>query len=334
MSASLQTRFRRGVLFGITLGLLVYLGYAVATGWQAVGHALARFSWWLVVPLLALSLANYALRWLRWERYLRRLEIRVPTSVSVRVFVAGMAMTVTPGKVGELLKSYLLHEAAGVPASRSAPVVLVERLTDLISLVALASIGVAAFGGERGLWVLGAAALLTGGLGLVLRIPALTALLVKIVAKLPLVGGLAPKLEQAGAASRALLGPAGLAEGVTLGALAWGCECAGYWLAFQGFGEPTVAFDVSLFAYSFSTVLGVVAPGGLGPTDLGLIQLAQNFTPGLGPDVAAAASFLVRLATLWFAVALGAIALRGFGGALQLDPEAARRAGDSPSKTG
>ena len=87
---------------------------------------------------------------------------------------------------------------------------------------------------------------------------------------------------------------------------------------------------VAVFAYSFSTVAGVVSPGGIGPTDLGLIELARNFTPGLAdrPEVAAAASFVVRICTLWFAVALGAIALMRFRAEVDVDIETAR-AGDS-----
>ena len=318
-------RFRHGVILGIVLALVIYVAYASWVGAGEVAAALARFSWGLLVPLLALSAANYALRWVRWELYLRALGIRVPARTSVAVFLAGLAMTVTPGKVGEFLKSYLLKATSGVPMAVSAPVVLLERITDLLSLVALASFGVASYGGAAGMPVLlsSGAAL---GVGLVvLRSERLTGHAVAALALLPLGGRLAPKVEEAARSSRALLGPRLLVSGLVLGALAWACECAGYWLAFRGFGGPAPTLPVSIFAYAFSTVLGVVSPGGLGPTDIGLVELARQFTPGLSREVATAASFLVRLCTLWFAVLLGAKALLGFRRLLDVDVEKARR---------
>jgi uncharacterized protein (TIRG00374 family) len=320
-------RFRHGVILGIVLALVVYVAYAAWAGAAEVGAALARFSWALLVPLLALSAANYALRWLRWELYLRALAIRIPARTSVAVFLAGLAMTVTPGKVGEFLKSYLLKATAGVPMATSAPVVLVERITDLLSLVVLASFGAAAYGGPAGVPVLIAAgAALATGL-LVLRSERLTGHAVAGLGLLPLGRRIAPKLEEAARSSRALLGPRLLGAGMVLGGLAWACECTGYWLAFRGFGGPTPTYPVSIFAYAFSTVLGVVSPGGLGPTDIGLVELARQFTPGLSREVATAASFLVRLCTLWFAVLVGAKALLSFRKVLDVDVEQAR-AGD------
>src|SRR5437764_518800 len=62
------------------------------------------------------------------------------------VFGAGLSLSITPAKLGELLKSYLLREMHGVPAPRTAPIVVAERVTDLIALLVLAVIGVAAFG--------------------------------------------------------------------------------------------------------------------------------------------------------------------------------------------
>ena len=47
----------------------------------------------------------------------------------------------TPGKVGELLKAWLLRARAGTPMAVSAPVILAERLTDGVAMLILASAG-------------------------------------------------------------------------------------------------------------------------------------------------------------------------------------------------
>ena len=90
---------------------------------------------------LSLALANYLLRYLRWSYYLGVLKIQVPAGLGMLVFLSGLAMSVTPGKAGELVKCYLLNSRTGVPVARSAPVVVMERVTDVISVIILGLTG-------------------------------------------------------------------------------------------------------------------------------------------------------------------------------------------------
>ena len=62
------------------------------------------------------------------------------------MFGAGLSLSITPAKLGELVKSYLLREMHDMPAPQTAPIVVAERVTDLIALLVLAVIGVAAYG--------------------------------------------------------------------------------------------------------------------------------------------------------------------------------------------
>jgi len=311
----------------VALAVVVYGGFAVYEGGAEVGGQLLAFAWeWLPV-LLGLSLANYVVRFIRWELYLRMLDIRVDFRTSVSIFLAGLAMTITPGKIGEFLKSYLLKESAGVPMARSAPIVFVERVTDLLSLLLLASFGVATYEPDAVPLVV-ATALASVAAVVVLQSQRLTSLALGLVARLPVGSRVAPKLEEAVEASRALLGFRALALGLFLATVSWFFECAEYSLAFEGFGLE-LPMGAAVFGYSFSTVAGVVSPGGVGPTDFFLIEIAQRLGQVDG-DVATAASFLVRLCTLWFAVLLGAVALLRFGKQLDVDVDEVR-AGEPPA---
>ena len=92
---------------------------------------------------LGLALLNYFLRYLRWCYYLSVLKVYPSTTLNLLVFLSGFSMSVTPGKSGELVKCYLLSNRLGVPVSRSAPVVVMERLVDVISIIILAFTGLA-----------------------------------------------------------------------------------------------------------------------------------------------------------------------------------------------
>ena len=325
-SPTIIGRWKAGLLLGLGLAVLVYVGYALHIGAAEVAGALASFHWRWLPLLLVLSLINYGLRFVRWELFLHRLEVRVPRRTSAAVFLAGLAMTLTPGKVGEFLKSYLLKESVGVPMARTAPVVFAERLSDLLALVLLACLGVARYGGPRAAPLLGLAG---GGLlaGIfVLQSERVTARVLSLLGRIRPLRGLLGKLAEALGAARALLHPTPLFLGVLLSSLAWWAECLEYLYVFRGFGITTVEHGVAVFGYAFSTLAGVISPGGLGPTDIGLVEIARRATPALQgrDDVAAAAAFIVRVCTLWFAVGLGALALLRFRKLVAVEVDAAR----------
>ena len=68
---------------------------------------------------------------------------------SALLFTSGMVMAVTPGKVGEVLKSYLLKRINGTPISASAPIVLAERVTDGLAMLLLMGFGLTLYAPAR-----------------------------------------------------------------------------------------------------------------------------------------------------------------------------------------
>ena len=127
----------------VVLTALVFAGLVSYGDFRDIGQRLSHFPVTYLIAALALAGLNYLLRFIRWFYYLRVLKIRVPPAISSLVFLSGLSMSITPGKMGELLKSYLLRDRTGVPVAQSAPVVVMERLTDVVSVVLLALVGLA-----------------------------------------------------------------------------------------------------------------------------------------------------------------------------------------------
>ena len=108
----------------LAAGVAVYVGFSICADAGRVASALARFHWLAALLACLLALGNYLVRFGRWQYYLRVLGIRVPARDSLQVFLAGFALTVTPGKLGEAVKAFLLRESHRVPVSRTAPIVI------------------------------------------------------------------------------------------------------------------------------------------------------------------------------------------------------------------
>jgi uncharacterized protein (TIRG00374 family) len=305
----MKTNIRR-ILVAMLLGVCVYGAFVVYSGLDKIGHSLEHFRASAFVIACCLAFGNYVLRFFKWEFYLARLEIRGVKKIdSFLTFLSGFVLTVTPGKVGEVFKSLILFETYGVPMTKTAPIIVAERATDVIGIVALIIFG-ASLGFSGGLiW-----AAIGGGLVLLLLIIVanrnLSLALIGIVARLPgRLGKFAPKLEAAYESLATMLKPQNLFVPSLLSAGAWMLECLALWVILDGFGETT-SIPLATFFYSTSTLVGAIipVPGGLGVTESALMGQMTELGH-VERSTATAAMILVRFATLWFAVVVGFIAL-------------------------
>jgi uncharacterized membrane protein YbhN (UPF0104 family) len=301
----------RKLAIGVVLGLAVVLALSLFADLPRLLDALSRWNWALVPVVLAAVLANYALRFWRWHYYLAVIGANgVSVSDSLSIFLSGFTLTMTPGKLGEVLKSFLLKQLNDTPVSYSASLVLAERLTDVLGMLLLAALGLGAF--QIGAPALIAALAVSIFLILVVQRRDLSLRLIGLMARAPVAGqfaGLAANLYES---SYLLLRPRPLLTGIALASLAWFAECLAFYVVILGLGAPASGplLLQATFIYAVASLLGAISflPGGLGATE-GSMAILLTHLSGLDRDPAIAATLLVRFATLWFAVLLGMAAL-------------------------
>ncbi len=305
-----MSKMVRRLLGAMLLAVAVYGGFVIYRGVGRIAHEFGHYAWWTFGAACALSFSNYLLRFLKWEYYLAVLGIRgVPKGESLLIFLSGFVLTVTPGKVGEVFKSLILKELRGVPVERTAPVVVAERVTDLLGVITMIAIGSLSLPGGV-VWA-SAGAVLVAAILVFVSSPALSA---QLLPRLP--GGLgrvftriAPRIEAALLGLRELTTPRRLVWPTLLSIAAWSLEGIALWVILGGFNERP-PLTTTAFLYATATLAGalVPVPGGLGVTD-GLLEGQMAALAGVAHATATAAMLLVRFATLWFAVAVGFLAL-------------------------
>ena len=303
----------RKVLIGTLIGALVFAAMSFYADLNALRANLGAFRWSVFALALALATGNYGLRYLRWQFYLRHIGVVVPHGESALIFLSGFVMSVTPGKLGEVFKSLLLWESRGVSIAKTVPVVFAERLTDLIALVILTAAGSLSF--EQGIPVAIAGAVLASFVLLASAWRPLGELLLSIASRLPLVKKIAPRLREAYESLHAMTRPLPLFVATATATLSWGLECLALYLLLAALPGGGLSLEASFFSYSASTIVGALAmmPGGLGVTEAGMTGLIQALSHGaIDSASATAATMLTRLATLWWAVVVGAVALAIF----------------------
>jgi uncharacterized protein (TIRG00374 family) len=303
-----MSRTARRIIGALLLGVVLY-GAAIAyTGFRTIGESLETFEWWTFGAAVGLATANYLLRFVRFRYYLRLIEVRnVGAFDALLVFLSGFVLTVSPGKVGEVFKSVVLEQTHGVPIQKTAPIVIAERLTDLIGVVVLIACGSAGFASDLSWAAVGAAAIAVG-LVLILWERPSNALLASLGTSQRF-GRLLPKLREALTSLRRLASPSALIFPMILSIIAWACEGVSLFVILRGFGAQA-PLVLSVFFYETASLAGALipVPGGLGVVETMLREQLVRLG-GVSTGAATSSMILVRFATLWWAVALGFIAL-------------------------
>ncbi|MFC7229671.1 flippase-like domain-containing protein [Salinirubellus salinus] len=297
------------VWYAVALVMVVSLALTVYADVGEVVRVLGRYQWWLLPLAMGLTLTNQALRFVKWEYLLRELDIDVPLLGSLGVFTSALVMILTPGKLGDFWKSWLLRDDHGVPISRSSPVVAVERLTDLVGVICLALLGVYTFGRSVVLTV-GLLGTLFVGVALLRHRPTCERLF-DLLGRIPRVGDHVGSVRRTYENSYELLRADVLTVTIGLSVVSWFCECLGLWLILSGFGvDPGIL--ASAFVFALSSILGALSllPGGIGATEGSMTLLLVELD--VSRSVAVGATLLTRAVTLWFSAGLALAALPSY----------------------
>lgn len=307
-SAPRRRRLRDAALLGglLLLVLLGLGGLASKTGWAESRAQIARLGAGQIGALLALSLGNYALRGLRWHLLARRLGLPVDIGQSFLHFLGGFAMSVTPGRVGELVRMRWLRRETGWAVERSAPLVLMDRAGDLMAMALIlgAAVSLAAGGVSGALPV----TLLALGAAIVATRPRLLAAL--ITGAYRATGAMPRLFGRARIAARSLErfthGPT-LALVLILGLAGWAAEGAAFHLLLGWMGAD-IGLAKAIAIFIFATLAGGLtgAPGGLGGAEAAMVALLS--LEGVPLETSVPATAIIRLTTLWFAILIGLLA--------------------------
>jgi len=293
----------------LVLAFVIWCAFALRGDLQQVSLAPLLRSWNLLALAAVLSLMNYVFRILRWRWYLARLGHPLPLPFAGLTFIAGFAYTLSPGKVGEMIRArYYLP--LGIPLSSVAGAFFAERLLDVVAMAALAALLLADLPAYRNA-VYVAAALVLVVLMLLSVLPWRTLRLkFESATRLPrLLRKVLIGVTSTLTATRPLLQPVPLAVGFALGLLAWGFEGLGLGVLSGASSTAHLAMVAAVGIYAVAVLVGALSflPGGLGSTEAVMTTLLVAHGVSIGDAVFV--TLACRIVTLWLAVVLGWVAV-------------------------
>jgi uncharacterized protein (TIRG00374 family) len=305
-SISTQTILKK-MLPWLFVGLFIMIVLSFAGDIRQVFELAKEFHWHVLLIMMGFTLINYILRFVKWHFYLGQIGVKdFPVAQSLRLFVAGFPLAMTPGKAGEVLKGVWLKEMTGVPVSRGVSVIVAERISDGLAVLLLSTFGVIAYPQYAYAFIL--VLVLLVGLIIISQIKPLAYWFLNLTRKIPILRKLSPHLYEFYEGSFIVFKPKATIIAVGLGTISWFFEGVGFYYLLTVLGLPADlnTFSIAIFILAFSTVIAAVStlPGGIGAAEASIAGMLALLL-GMSSTNATFATLIIRLATLWFGISLG-----------------------------
>jgi uncharacterized protein (TIRG00374 family) len=284
----------------ILFAVVVYIIMGVYANFGNLLLALEKFNWIYLPLMIILVTLAYFVRFIKWNFFLRNVDVYLPLKQNLFVFFSGLSMTITPAKAGEIWKGWLIREINGENLSNTVPVVIVDRVTDVIGLIILSLTGILYY--KSGIYVLLILVILFAAFIIAIKSETISNRLISILETRA--GRYSGDIKDMHETFKRSLASKYLVGMSLLAVLAWFLECLSIFFVIQGFGQ-SISLVLSVFLYSFASIVGAVSliPGGLGVAEATLSGLLVIF--GFSSSIAVGAALIIRLGTLWYGAILG-----------------------------
>ena len=305
-------RFNNTILLIITGTIALYAIFLFVADFNLIEEKIFSFKInYLPIILILVTLSLIPI-FIKWYLLLKNCEINIPLTKSIAVFLSGMAFDITPGQIGALMKSQILKISSNIPRTKTAPIVFIEKLYDLIGAIIAAAMGIIILGMESYLIIIPILVLTIIFFFMYYR-PA-SELFFKRITKTKFFSKYVENISE----FDKIIQKSTTVKITTICVLL----AVTYWFIISAAAYYTlIAFDINILdylkvlaIYATSALLGAISlvPGGIGITEGTLVGLLT--LEGIGVSTALILSVMIRIFILWYPVCLGLLSLKFTGG--------------------
>ncbi len=301
-------RFDNTVLLIIIGTIALYGIFLFVPDFNLIQEKISNFKINYLPLILLLVSASWIPVIIKWHFLLKNCQIEIPLAKSVAVFLSGMFFDITPGQIGALMKSQILKTSSNIPRTKTAPIVLAEKVYDLIGAIVASIIGIIILGIHHHLIIIGILVLSTIFFFMYYR-PA-AELFFKRLIKTKFFSKYVENLSEFYEIIQKSTNVKVATICILLAVTYWFIVSAAGYYVLLSFDINALDYLKVLAIYATSTLLGAISfvPGGIGITEgtlTGLLTLE-----GIGVSMALILSVMIRIFTLWYSAFIGFIALK------------------------
>ena len=289
----------------------IYAIFLFISDYNIISEKISNFKINYLPLILFLVSASWTPLFIKWHFLLKNCEIHVPLKKSILVFLSGPAFEITPGQIGALVKSQILKTSSNIPRTKTIPIIVAEKVYDLIGAVLASIIGIIILGMDFYLIIIAILALAVIFFFMFYR-PA-SEIFFKRITKTKFFSKYIDNMSEFHAIIQKSTNVKAATICILLGVTYWFIISAAAYYTLIAFDINVLDYLTVLAIYTTSILLGAISfvPAGIGVTEG---SIAGLFTlNGIDISTALILSVMIRILTLWFSVCVGFISLKFTG---------------------
>lgn len=128
------------VVLALAATIIFYLAIILLSDFSTIEEKNIQFTTEFLPIIISLMIFHTLVSSFKFYRLLHQLGKPIPFFKSVKIFLGGLSLALTPAGIGTAVKSYLLKKQYNYSISSTFPIILIERWTELIAIIIIISI--------------------------------------------------------------------------------------------------------------------------------------------------------------------------------------------------
>ena len=289
----------------------IYAIFLFISDYNIISEKISNFKINYLPLILFFVSASWIPLIIKWHFLLKNSEVDIPLTKSIAVWFAGVAFEITPGHVGVLMKSQILKTSSNISRTKTVPIIIVEKVYELIGAILASVIGIIILGMEFYLIIIAISGLVVIFFFMYHK-PA-SELFFNRITKLKFFTKYVENLSEFYEIVKKSTNVKAATICILLALTYWFMVSAAAYYTLIAFDVNILDYLKVLAIYTTSSLLGAISfiPGGIGVTEGSITGL---FTlNGIDVSTALILSVMIRIFTLWYSVGVGFIALKFTG---------------------
>ena len=305
-------KFDNRIIWVVIASVGLYGVFLFFSDFNIISKQISNFKYEFLPLILLLVSISWTPLLIRWQILLKKNDINIPIKKSFLLFLGGMSMTITPGHVGELIKSQLMKTIYNIPRTKTAPIIFVEKFYDLTGAIIASIIGIIILGMDASLILISVSILIV--IIFLIYYRPIFEFILKRVTKTKFFSKYSENISDSYEIVRNSTTPQISSISFGLSVLYWIIISVAVHFILLSFGIESISVLKTISIYSSSVIIGAISfiPGGLGITEGSLIGLFS--LEGIDVSLALILSVMIRILTMWYSVSIGFICLKFTGG--------------------
>jgi uncharacterized protein (TIRG00374 family) len=290
----------------------IYAIFLFISDYNIISEKISNFKINYLPLILFLVSASWTPLFIKWHFLLKNCEIHVPLKKSILVFFSGVAFEITPGQIGSLIKSQILKTSSNISRTKTVPIIVVEKVYDLIGAILASIIGIIILGIEPYLIIF--AILVLAVIFFFMYYRPASEIFFKRITKTKFFSKYIDNMSEFHAIVQKSTNVKIATVCILLGVVYWFIISTAAYYTLIAFDINVLDYLTVLAIYTTSILLGAISfiPAGIGVTEGSIASLF--ILNGIDVSTALILSVMIRVLTLWFSVCVGFIALKFTGG--------------------